>query len=99
MFDFVERVRWGEAEFEYESVYFVDNKGNRDSLLQSISNDSFCIDHHLQKLNIGRHRRCYFIHKVDVTGGIDQMNQMRFSRCCLEDERNGGRFDRNFPLP
>jgi len=33
MFDFVECVRWGKAEFEYEPVYLVNNKGNRDSLL------------------------------------------------------------------
>lgn len=50
MFDFVERVRWGKAEFEYEPVYLVNHEGDREVLLQSISDNSLCIDHHLQKL-------------------------------------------------
>jgi hypothetical protein len=50
MFDFVECVRWGKAEFEYETVYLINHEGDREVLLQSISDDSLCIDHHLQKL-------------------------------------------------
>ena len=49
MFDFVERVHWGKAEFEYEPVYLVNHKSNREGLLQGISDNSLCIDHHLQK--------------------------------------------------
>lgn len=50
MFDFVECVCRGKTEFEYESVYLVNHKGNGDRFLQRMSDDSLCIDHHLQKL-------------------------------------------------
>ena len=33
VFDFVECIRWGKAEFEYEPVHLVNDKGDQDNLL------------------------------------------------------------------
>jgi hypothetical protein len=52
MFYFVECICRGEAEFEYEPVYLVDHKSDWDALLESMSNNGLCVDHHLQKVNI-----------------------------------------------
>lgn len=50
MLDFVECVCWWEAKFKYKPIYLVNYEGDGDGLLQCISDNIFCIDHHLQKL-------------------------------------------------
>ena len=91
------------SQLENEPVNLVDDESERETLLNSVTNEAFRVDHnslddvHYNHHTIHKtHRSGSLVNKIDVPGGVDKVDEVRLARCCGQDEGYWRGLNRNF---